>query len=112
MALVKSNCRSCCPAWGGGIVNFWLDGHYSHGISFRAEKDTPIKEELAAIEEALPNLDSIAVLIDDVRCFYPDEFTSLNDYPQVDYLVDWARKNGFRWRIVHDIFIMQQMPHC
>ena len=93
-------------------MNFWLDGHYSGGSTFRGEKDSPIKEELAAIEEALPTLDSVAVLIDDVRCFYSDEFTALNNYPSVDYLVDWARKHGLRWRIVHDIFIMQQMPEC
>ena len=33
-----------------GDVCFWLDGHYSAGVTFKGPKDTPIAEELAAIE--------------------------------------------------------------
>jgi hypothetical protein len=32
-----------------GDVNFWLDGHYSMGITFKGERDTPIIQELEAI---------------------------------------------------------------
>lgn len=90
-----------------GNVNFWLDGHYSAESTFKGEKDCPVEDELAAIRENLANFDSVTVLIDDVRCFYPEN-TEYGDYPSVDYLVDWTRKHDFRWRIVHDIFVMQR----
>ena len=32
-----------------GDVNFWLDGHYSDGITFKGPKDTPILDELDCI---------------------------------------------------------------
>jgi hypothetical protein len=33
-----------------GDINFWLDGHYSEGITFKGPIDTPIIEELLCIE--------------------------------------------------------------
>ncbi len=33
-----------------GDINFWLDGHYSTGITFKGPQDTPILEELAHIQ--------------------------------------------------------------
>ncbi|MCY3673356.1 MAG: hypothetical protein OXH65_05860 [Paracoccaceae bacterium] len=89
-----------------GSVNFWLDGHYSEGITFRGEKDCPIENELMAIKDNLAKFESVTVFIDDVRCFYPEEHAAYSDYPSVDYLVNWARKHNFVWRIVHDIFII------
>ena len=89
-----------------GNVNFWLDGHYSAGITFRGNKDCPIEDELMAIKDNLAKFESVTVLIDDVRCFYPEEHTAYSDFPSVDYLVNWARKYNFVWRIVHDIFII------
>ena len=90
-----------------GNVNFWLDGHYSAGITFKGEKDCPVEDELNAIEKNLDNFDKIIILIDDVRCFLPNN-SSYTDYPSIDYLVDWARRMNFHWRIEHDIFIMQK----
>ncbi|MYE37891.1 MAG: hypothetical protein F4X24_10025 [Rhodobacteraceae bacterium] len=90
-----------------GNVNFWLDGHYSAGITFRGENDCPIEDELVAIKENLANFESVTVLIDDVRCFYPAENPAYSGFPSVDYLVNWTRKHNFLWRIVHDIFIIQ-----
>lgn len=89
-----------------GDLNFWLDGHYSAGSTFQGSKDCPVEDELAAIEKALPNLSRVTVLIDDVRCFLASN-SRYPDYPTLDYLVDWARKHDFEWRIEHDIFIMQ-----
>ncbi len=43
---------------------------------------------------------------DDVRLFLTSE-TACTDYPSLDYLVDWARKHDFKWRIEQDIFILR-----
>lgn len=87
-----------------GTVNFWLDGHYSAGVTFRGNADTPIIEELAQIEANLPRFAKVNVLVDDVRCFNPslEEYSS---YPSIDFLVDWARRNKLGWHIEHDIFV-------
>ena len=90
-----------------GNINFWLDGHYSAGITFKGEKDCPVEDELIAIEQNFDNFNKISILIDDVRCFLPNN-SSNTDYPSIDYLVDWARRMNFHWRIEHDIFIMQK----
>lgn len=90
-----------------GTVNFWLDGHYSEGVTFQGPQDCPVRDELAEIAKNLGNFDRLAVLIDDVRCFLPenDEYPT---YPTVDWLLDWGRANGFNWRIEHDILIMKR----
>jgi hypothetical protein len=87
-----------------GDVCFWLDGHYSEGITFRGPKDTPILDELDAIAQNLAKLGRVVVMIDDVRCFDPGnpEFSA---YPPIDPLVDWARKHDLAWHIEHDIFV-------
>lgn len=58
-----------------GTIIFWLDAHYSSGITVRGKKDTPVVEELKAIKESCIH-DGI-VLIDDMRHFY----TTDCDYP-------------------------------
>ena len=60
-------------------VLFWLDGHFSQGITARADKDTPIVEEIAAIYAH--NATGHVVLIDDARLF-----TGANDYPSLEEL--------------------------
>jgi hypothetical protein len=49
---------------------FWLDGHYSGGITARGKRDTPIAAELEAI--AGHPIGPHAVLIDDARVFGTD----------------------------------------
>lgn len=88
----------------GGTVNFWLDGHYSGGITHQGPTDCPVRDELQNIENNLSRYSKVAVLIDDVRCFDPS-IPEYADYPSLDYLVDWARKNGLVWHIEHDIFV-------
>ena len=90
-----------------GNINFWLDGHYSAGKTFKGAKNCPVEDELNAIEKNLSNFAGLSILIDDVRCFLPDN-SQYSDYPSIDYLVDWARRLNMRWRIEHDIFIMQK----
>jgi len=87
-----------------GNVNFWLDGHYSAGITFKGENDTPILEELKHISENLKQFRNICVLIDDIRCFNPKHPEYAN-YPNLDSLVNWASSNDLEWHIEHDIFV-------
>jgi hypothetical protein len=89
-----------------GDINFWLDGHYSAGVTFKGDKDCPVEDELNAISENLSLLSNVTILIDDVRCFLPTS-DGYNEYPSLDYLVDWAREHRFNWLIVHDIFVMK-----
>ncbi|HVU33137.1 MAG TPA: FkbM family methyltransferase [Opitutaceae bacterium] len=50
-----------------GPTLFWLDGHYSEGITARAAGNTPILEELDAIRSA--GLRDAVILVDDLRLF-------------------------------------------
>jgi len=77
---------------------FWLDGHYSAGITAKGDKDCPIFEELDAIFNS-KKLDHI-LLIDDARCF-----TGMGDYPTIEKLTDYVRnKNGkYQVDVKHDI---------
>ncbi len=61
-----------------GPALFWLDGHYSGGITARGELDTPIRKELSRVfASPWPHV----VLIDDAS-----DFTGRGDYPAVDEL--------------------------
>ena len=87
-----------------GDINFWLDGHYSVGITFKGPQDTPILEELTHISANLNHFRNVCVIIDDIRCFNP-ELDEYSAYPSLNVLVDWANKNRFSWHIEHDIFV-------
>jgi len=90
-----------------GEINFWLDGHFSFGDTFKGEIDCPVEEELNAISKNLSLFSKVTILIDDVRCFLPSSDGCYDNYPSIDYLVDWARKHQFNWRVEHDIFVME-----
>lgn len=85
-----------------GDVNFWLDGHYSGDATFQGDRDTPIIQELAAIDANIGHFGKLAVMIDDIRMF------DGGAYPSVDELVDWARQNALVWHIEHDMFIARR----
>lgn len=87
-----------------GNINFWLDGHYSAGITYKGSQDTPIIEELGHISANLNHFSDVCVMIDDIRCFNP-ELDEYSAYPSLNMLVDWANKNGLIWHIEHDIFV-------
>jgi|SRR5579872_1937728 len=87
-----------------GNVCFWLDGHYSGGITFKGPQHTPIIDELTAIGRNITQMGETVVMIDDIRCFDPAN-PEFSVYPSVDVLVDWARKHNLNWHIEHDIFI-------
>lgn len=77
---------------------FWLDGHYSAGITAKGDKECPIFEELDSIFSH-KKLDHI-LLIDDARCFVGE-----GDYPTIEELTDYIQeKNEFyHVEVKHDI---------
>lgn len=77
---------------------FWLDGHYSGGITAKGALETPIKNELTFILSH--PVDGHVVLIDDARCF-----TGENDYPTLDELTNFVakRKPGHKFTVKHDV---------
>lgn len=87
-----------------GNVCFWLDGHYSMGVTYLGEKETPILEELDAISDNLHLYSNCVVLIDDVRLFSQNK-DLLDGYPPIDSLISWSQNNNLNWSIEHDIFI-------
>ena len=91
-------------------VNFWLDGHYSAGITFKGLADTPILAELEAIEKLIEPKVNVSIFIDDVRCFLgiSDEYMT---YPTLNELIAWANKFGLSWTIEHDILILFSSRH-
>jgi hypothetical protein len=60
-------------------VVFWLDGHYSGGFTARADRDTPVVNELRTI--ASHAVKDHVILIDDARLF-----NGTDDYPTMDEL--------------------------
>lgn len=86
-------------------ISFWLDGHYSGGITYRSHLDTPIVFELSCIQTILNRCTSIFILIDDVRCFNSTS-EEYSEYPGLNYLVAWSERNNLRWTIEHDVFII------
>ncbi|HEU4934580.1 MAG TPA: hypothetical protein VFT48_21020 [Pyrinomonadaceae bacterium] len=77
---------------------FWLDGHYSGGITARGELETPIKRELEHVF-AHPVAGHV-ILIDDARCF-----TGQNDYPSLDELQRQVseRTQGWQFSVADDV---------
>ena len=87
-----------------GDISFWLDGHYSAGVTYKGPKDTPILDELNCISLNRGKFDRLCVLIDDVRCFDP-LLKDYSTYPSIDSLIKWADQEKMRWHIEHDIFV-------
>jgi hypothetical protein len=85
-------------------VSFWLDGHYSGGTTVQGNKETPIREELSVISRYITHLNSVSVMIDDVRNFNPN-LIQFTNYPKLFELVQWADQNKLFWTIEHDIFV-------
>jgi len=77
---------------------FWLDGHYSAGITAKGEKDCPIFEELDAIFNN-KKFNHI-ILIDDARCFI-----GKGDYPTIDKLTEYIKNKNEQYQVEvkHDI---------
>ena len=81
---------------------FWLDGHYSGGITAKGEKICPIYEELNAI---LNSSYKHIILIDDLRLF-----VGKDDYPTIDELNNFInqKKCDYEMKFLHDIIILEK----
>lgn len=77
---------------------FWLDGHYSAGITAKGEKECPIFEELNAIFNS-KRFEHI-LLIDDARCFI-----GKGDYPTIEELTGYIKSKDEKYQVEvkHDI---------
>ncbi len=64
---------------------FWLDGHYSAGVTAKGNKESPILEELNSI--FISSINHI-LLIDDARCF-----NGTGDYPTIEELINYIKIN-------------------
>jgi hypothetical protein len=83
---------------------FWLDGHYSGGDTGRAESDTPISAELAAVLES--PVRGHVVLIDDARLF-----DGTHGYPHLDHLLETVRRrSGYDIEVSIDIVRLTPKP--
>lgn len=67
-------------------VLFWLDGHYSAGVTGRGDEDCPLWSELKAINGNLAH--TFVIIIDDARCFGVEE-----DYPTLEELRKYVSEN-------------------
>ena len=78
--------------------------HLTKEPTFKEENlETPIMDELNIIETYLTKFDRVNILVDDIRLF--DGKTQ--NYPNLNEIVDWARKNKSNWFIEHDMFIIK-----
>jgi len=69
---------------------FWLDGHYSQGVTAQGNKDCPILEEIDAIFKS--NKPEHILLIDDARCFNGD-----GDYPTIKELTKYIQNYNSKY---------------
>jgi len=72
---------------------FWLDGHYSGGITAKGEKNSPIFEELKAIFS--DKFNNHIILIDDAR-----DFVGKGDYPTISEISDFINGINENYRIM------------
>jgi hypothetical protein len=70
---------------------FWLDGHYSAGITAKGDKECPIFEELDAILDKKYNH---VLLIDDARCFNGE-----GDYPTIEELTRYIKNKNEKYQV-------------
>jgi hypothetical protein len=77
---------------------FWLDGHYSGGITAKIEKYSPVNEELQMLinNNRLQHI----ILIDDAR-----GFTGEHGYPTLEEVKEMTAKSfpGYRFSVDEDI---------
>lgn len=74
---------------------FWLDAHYSCGLTGKAELETPIRRELEAI---LGHPHRHTILIDDANAF-----DGTHDYPTIGWIENTARNAGYSMSLSQNI---------
>lgn len=83
---------------------FWLDGHYSEGITACGDIQTPIIQEIEAVF-AHP-VEQHVILIDDARLF-----VGMDDYPKLDEFILHVKRinNNVNVEVVDDIIRITPM---
>lgn len=69
-----------------GKIMFWLDGHYSAGITALGDKVCPIFEELKGIFKSNKDVKNCVILIDDARLFNGED-----GYPTIEELKEFIK---------------------
>ena len=82
---------------------FWLDAHYSGGISAKGEKVSPILDELEIIFNK--NFEHI-ILIDDARLFKRE-----NDYPEMQEVINFIKNKNNNYIIEKKDDILRVAPY-
>jgi len=82
---------------------FWLDGHYSAGVTAMGDKECPIYEELDAIFNN--NKYNHILLIDDARCF-----NGKGDYPTIDKLTKYVKNKNEKYQVEVKYDIIRVCP--
>ena len=77
---------------------FWLDGHYSAGITAKGDRETPVMDELRSIFNSW-RVEHV-ILIDDARCF-----DGTNEYPSLEDLKTFvdSRQPGLAFEVKDDV---------
>ena len=92
-------------SWPGseGPVSFWLDDHFSGGVSHKGPAETPIREEGSRSSNTSTASARCGFHVDDLRCFDPSN-PAFSTYPSRSWLVEWTERSKLNWTIEHDIF--------
>jgi hypothetical protein len=75
---------------------FWLDAHYSGGLTARGPLETPIIKELEAV--FAHSAANHHILIDDARCF-----DATHDYPALQEVADYAAAHHYSCTMRDDV---------
>ena len=88
-----------------GPFLFWLDGHYSGGLTAKGDLECPVYEEIKSILESDKKDLNNVILIDDARLF-----NGSNDYPKYDDLKDFVNSFGekYNFSIEDDIIVCKK----
>lgn len=86
-----------------GPCLFWLDGHYSGGITARGTIDTPVMSELETI--LAHGVKDHVILIDDARLF-----VGADGYPAIEELREFIkqRRPSYQFDVIHDVIRIHQ----
>ncbi len=89
-----------------GPTLFWLDGHYSEGVTALGSQNTPIREELRMIAQTAPR--GSVILIDDLRLFdgnasQPNVPPSMHGYPSLNEIYTELSGMDYQFFILGDV---------
>lgn len=89
-----------------GPTLFWLDGHYSGGVTAGGGSECPVLAELDAVA-ALPEVDQHIVFVDDARLFgfVPSVPPGRHDWPSLYVVLDRLEAMGLRTYVVDDVVV-------